>query len=125
MEFTDNEAFSGVNGGAYHCWIESCPQDEDDRELVDISFKHNSAFAKSHKIVWRKKPSGYLWGTFSDLVIDTEINDLPPIFPEGKVWYRETPEGLEWMNKHVVSHMDQYVKITAFVLNKLKMTSVK
>jgi len=125
MNFTEAQVFDREGDGAYHCWIESCPQDGYEKEIVDISFIHNSAFAKSQNIVWRKKPSTYLWGNFADLVIDADPDNLPPSFPEGKMWVREMPEGMEWLNRRVAEHMEHYAAFTALALKKLQNDSVR
>lgn len=118
--FADNSAFARGCGGAYHSWIESCPPDAGDRELVDIPFIHNKAIAKSQKIAWQRNDSGYLWGRFNDHVIDAELYNLPRVFPDATLWIRETPEGMSWLNKRIVSHMTQYVNLTAAVLRNLR-----
>jgi hypothetical protein len=109
MNFTDDSAFYNEGDGAYHCWIESCHHDGCGKELIDISFLHKEAFAKSQNIVWRKMPAFYLWGSTADLVIDAELNNLPSIFPEGKIWLRETQNGIEWMSRRVEDLMEHYV----------------
>jgi hypothetical protein len=120
MRLTDNQAFAGSAGGAYHCWIESCASAPGPRELVDISFMHNSAYAKTHHIAWRKKSSSYQWGRFDELVLEGELDTLPRRFPTGKVWLRETPEGTEWMARQVAEHIEEYLKITVLALKKLR-----
>jgi len=120
LKLLDDKAFSCSKGGAYHCWIESVSQDGADKEIIDIGFKNNRLYAKKHKIPWLKKDSSYLWGKYREVVIDAELKDLPPIFPEGKLWLRETPEGAAWMNQHLDAHINEYAKITAHVLRTIK-----
>ena len=123
IKLLDNKAFFSGNGGAYHCWIESQPQDINDKELIDIPFKHNKTYANQHKIIWQKKNSNHLWGKFNKHVIDTDINSIPSMFPEGKIWLRETFEGHEWMSRQVKDHLDDYSKITSLSLKVLKVNS--
>jgi hypothetical protein len=119
IKLLDNNAFSSGKGGAYHCWIESS-HDGAAKELIDIIFKHNRAYARKHKLVWRKKNSTYLWGSFNSLVVNAELDALPKNFSEGQIWVRETLEGTEWMCRHLESYTNPYVEITALALKKLK-----
>jgi hypothetical protein len=121
IKMIDNHAFSSANGGAFHSWIESQPKDAGiKKELIDIPFKHNSAYARYHNLVWKKKDSSYLWGDFDKLVINAGLNDLPENFPEGKIWLQETPEGQDWMYRQVSDHLDEYCKITTLSLKLIK-----
>lgn len=123
MRFTDDHAFFKDGGGAYHCWIESCAPGGCDKEIIDISSMHKEAFAKSHNMTWRKTPPGYVWGRARDLVIDAELHNLPPAFPDGKIWLRETRNGIEWLNRRVAAHVEYYVTSTASALKKVKRES--
>jgi len=121
IKLLDNRAFSSDDGGAYHCWIESQPNDAvNNKELIDIPFKHNSAYARYHNLVWKKKDSDYLWGDFDQLVINTGLDALPESFPDGKIWLQETPEGQDWMCRQVSEHLDEYCKITTLSLKLIK-----
>ena len=120
LDFTETDAFARDIGGAYHCWIESCADDPAHaRELVDIAFLHNGAYARAHGLSWRHEEARYLWGAFDDLVIDAELADLPRTFPPGRVWFRETPEGAEWLVRHLRGHMQEYVTLTGLALKIL------
>jgi hypothetical protein len=123
INFTDDLAFFKEGGGAFHCWIESSTQDRCDKEIIDFSFMHKEKFAAIHNMAWRKMPSNYLWGLATDLVIDAELNNLPPKFPDGKVWLRETQNGIGWMNQRIAAHVEYYVSATALALKKIKQES--
>jgi hypothetical protein len=119
LKLLDNDAFSRNQGGAYHCWIESMGSDSNDRELIDLTFQHNRDYAKKHKLIWRKKSSGYLWGKRHDIVIESALADLPKQFPDGKFWVQETAEGARWIDTQLSAHMDEYVKLTTFAMKHL------
>ena len=118
MKLLENEAFSRSAGGSYHCWIESCPNEGEDKELIDIAFKHNAAYANTHGLNWQQKDSNYLWGPYRDLVLDAELEALPTAFPEGKIWLKETPEGSAWIRSHIAKHENAYVELTSRALRQ-------
>lgn len=72
---------------------------------------------------WLKGDVDFLWGGYRDIVIDAELDALPPNFPDGKVWLRETPQGQDWMNRHLATHMGEYIKITSVALKQLKLAT--
>ena len=117
MRLVDNDSFSRPIGGAYHCWIESCPYDDESKELLDIPYKHNETYAKAIGMQWKHASSNYLWGNFKDFVLDGELHELPNIFPSGKLWLKETPEGARWISAHLAEHEKIYTKLTALALN--------
>ena len=120
LKFTDKEAFiSDEKRGSYHCWIESCPPDVADKELVDITFKHNKAYAKKRHIKWQKKASSYLWGKYCDHVVEADLNFLPSEFPEDRLWLLETTEGSEWLVRRMSAQMLEYAYLTSMVLKRL------
>jgi len=123
IKLIDNNAFSRIEGGAYHCWIESVGTHAADaeKELVDITYQHNNDYAKQHRMIWRKQAPSYLWGRFGDLVVETELDALPTAIPEGKIWLRETAAGSDWMSRHVAGHADEYLKLTTIALKELKL----
>lgn len=127
LRFLDNEAFArfaqneslALSGGpgSYHTWIESCPSSSLDRELIDIPFKHNKIFAESNGLVAGFEATTYLWGIYTDLVVDAELGKMPAVFPPGKsIWLKETAEGSDWIYRHIGVFESPYVKLTALAL---------
>ncbi len=116
MRLTENDAFAGAIGGAYHCWIESAPPNDPDKELVDIIFKHNEAYAKTQGMSWRHKNSDYLWGPYRELVVADEADLLHRDLPAGRLWLQETPEGANWILRHLADHVSVYVELTALAI---------
>lgn len=119
LEMLDNAAFGRERGGAFHCWIESANLVE--TELIDFTFRHNAVYAATQGIKWRNKGKAYLWGLKSDLLLDADQSELPKIFPDGKVWFRETGEGAAFIKNHVAEHMNEHIKITGHALKRLSL----
>lgn len=121
IRLTDNRAFSNELGGAYHCWIESMDDLPEQRELVDLTFRHNIIYAAKNNIQWRKKHTpDFLWGLRDKIVINTDLESLPPSFASGQIWLCETKEGVEWIMDHLADNMSAYVALTAATLRLLK-----
>lgn len=118
MKLLENKAFSTSGGGSYHCWIESCPSQDANKELIDIIFKHNETYANTHGLNWQQKDSSYLWGAYRDLVLDSELEALPTAFLDRKIWLKETSEGSSWIKRHIAEHENAYVELTSMVLRR-------
>mgnify|MGYP001332592023 CR=1 FL=1 len=117
FKLIDNWAFYGDIGGAYHCWIESGTNSLLEKELIDFTYKHNPDYARKNGMIWRKKKTpDYLWGLYKELVIAGNHEALPQTFPHGKVWFRETLAGSNWLSKHVEQYSEEYVRMTSIAL---------
>lgn len=121
LQLLDNNAFANPAGGAFHCWIESADPAFMEKEVVDLTFRHNHEYALKNGTPWRRaQPPAYLWGPESKVVIDAPLNAIPASFPEGMVWLRETDEGWSWMTRHLAENMNAYVTLTAEALKLLQ-----
>ncbi len=121
IRLLDNDAFANPAGGAFHCWIESADESFAEKEVVDLTFRHNHEYAQKNGMRWRRQmPPEYLWGPYSRVVIPAELHNMPPSFAQGKVWLRETDEGWDWMTRHVAENMNAYVTLTAEALKLLQ-----
>lgn len=121
MTMADNNAFSNPAGGAYHCWIESADDLIAEREVVDLTFRHNHVYAEKNGFQWRKEvPPDYLWGPRSKIVVEADIGAIPTAFPDGMVWLCETDEGWQWMTRQLLEHQNAFVALTAEALKLLQ-----
>lgn len=117
MRMMDNSAFNRPAGGAYHCWIESADDLIAEREVVDLTFRHNHSYAEKNGYGWRRElPPDFLWGPHSSIVLRARPDALPDAFPEGMVWLHETDEGWQWMTQQLLAHQNAYVALTAEAL---------
>ncbi|CAN7280117.1 MULTISPECIES: hypothetical protein [Duganella] len=121
MRMMDNDAFSNPAGGAYHCWIESADDLVGEREVVDLTFRHNHTYAEKNGYGWhREPPPDYLWGPQSRIVVKAPLAAIPDGFPDGMVWLCETEEGWQWMTRQLMEHQNAFVALTAEALKLLK-----
>ena len=121
IRLLDNAAFANPAGGAFHCWIESAEVVIREKEVVDLTFRHNKDYAAKNGFAWRRPdPPEFLWGPWSRVVIRADLARLPPSFAEGKVWLHETDEGWDWMTHHLAENMNAYVTLTAEALKELQ-----
>lgn len=121
IELLDNEAFANPAGGAFHCWIESADPSFLEREVVDLTFRHNHEYAHKNGLTWqRAHPPAYLWGPYSKVVVAAGLENLPAAFAEGQVWLRETNEGWDWITRHMAENLNAYVRLTAEALQDLQ-----
>jgi hypothetical protein len=121
IELLDNDAFANPAGGAFHCWIESADPAMQEREVVDLTFRHNHEYAVKNGMPWRRAhPPDYLWGPYSKVVVNAPLDAMPESFPDGQVWLFETDAGWDWMTNHLADHMNAYVQLTAEALKELK-----
>ena len=121
IRLTDNAAFANPAGGAFHCWIESADPSIVEKEVVDLTFRHNHEYAVKNGIEWqRPTPPDYLWGPYRDIVVKAETDAMPPAFEEGQVWLRETDEGWDWITRHLAENMNAYVALTSEALKELQ-----
>ncbi len=121
IELLDNDAFANPAGGAFHCWIESADPSFVEKEVVDLTFRHNHEYAANNGMPWRRAlPPDYLWGPASKVVVDAPLEAMPTEFPEGMVWLFETDEGWNWMTRHLAENMNAYVTLTAEALKELQ-----
>lgn len=121
MRMADNAAFANPAGGAYHCWIESVDDRVAQREVVDLTFRHNHTYAEQNGFQWQRElPPDFLWGRQSDIVVPAELHTLPDSFPDGMVWLYETPEGWQWMTRQLATHQNAFVALTAEALRLLQ-----
>jgi hypothetical protein len=119
IKMLDNTAFLRGEGGAFHCWIES--QEHSPSELIDFTFKHNRQFAKDNGLKWsKKKTKKYLWGPKEDICHALPNRTVPKRLPNGKVWYKETSEGHEWLRKNLSKNYLLYAQMTSAVLQHLQ-----
>lgn len=117
MLMTDETALARPEGGAYHCWIESVDDPDQDRIVVDLTFRHNRLFAEENGFTWTAQhPPDFLWGRRCDLVLPGDLASLRSPFPEGKVWYRESLMGEAWMIAQLSNHQNALVQLTAETL---------
>lgn len=121
IRLLDNAAFANPAGGAFHCWIESADPSFLEKEVVDLTFRHNHEYAVKNGMGWnRPHPPDYLWGPYSKVVVQHALDALPPGFDEGQVWLRETNEGWDWITRHMAENMNAYVRLTAEALQELE-----
>jgi hypothetical protein len=121
IELLDNDAFGNPAGGAFHCWIESADPSFLEREVVDLTFRHNHEYAVKNGMAWtRAHPPEYLWGPYSKVVVAAGLENMPASFDEGQVWLRETNEGWDWITRHMAENMNAYVRLTAEALQELQ-----
>lgn len=121
IELLDNDAFANPAGGAFHCWIESADPSMQEREVVDLTFRHNHEYAVKNGLAWRRAhPPDYLWGPYSKVVVKAPLDAIPAAFPDGQVWLCETDAGWEWMTRHLAENMNAYVVLTAEALKHLQ-----
>ena len=121
IRLTDNTAFANPAGGAFHCWIESADPAIVEREVVDLTFRHNREYALKNGIEWqREAPPDYLWGPYRKVVVKGEPERLPAAFAQGQIWLHETDEGWDWMTRHMAEHINAYVALSAEALQELK-----
>ncbi|SHN42895.1 hypothetical protein SAMN05192549_11585 [Duganella sacchari] len=114
MCMMDNAAFTNPAGGAYHCWIESADDLIAEREVVDLTFRHNHEYAEKNGFGWhRELPPDYLWGPQSSIVVKAPPQAIPKSFPDGMVWLCETDEGWAWMMRQLAMHQNAFVALTA------------
>ncbi len=120
IRLLDDDAFDHPAGGAFHCWIESADPAFLEKEVVDLTFRHNHEYAGKNGMAWKRRaPPAYLWGPASKVVVAQELDALPASFEEGKVWLRETDKGWRWMTRHMADNMNAYVRLTAAALKEL------
>ena len=113
----DESAFTNLEGGAYHCWIESVDHAPGKKELVDLTFGHNHIYARNNGLPWAgQKPPAYLWGDFDELAIGGALESLRPGFGKSRIWLRETDAGVRWMAGHLDANLNGYVALTASAL---------
>lgn len=121
MRMADNDAFSNPAGGAYHCWIESADDLIGEREVVDLTFRHNHTYAEKNGFGWQRElPPDYLWGPYSQVVVQAPLDAIPDAFPDGTVWLHETDEGWQWMTRQLAEHQNAFVLLTAEALKLLQ-----
>jgi hypothetical protein len=117
LELVDVEGFTRERGGTFHCWIESSGLGE--VELIDFTFRHNSAYARSLGLKWRAKKQTYLWGLKKDLLLTMDQSELPEKFPENKVWYRGCDEGTVFLRQYLINSTPELARLTMFALKSL------
>jgi hypothetical protein len=120
LALVNNTSFSNPVGGNYHCWILSCDAHPRNVELVDFTFRNNKAYADAHGMKWAKRYKSYLWGLEREVNLGGNPYPPPKFYEENQAWYRETPEGIAWMNCEVSANMDIYAKLTALALRYLR-----
>jgi hypothetical protein len=121
IRLLDDDAFDNPAGGAFHCWIESADPSFLEKEVVDLTFRHNHEYAVKNGMPWqRRAPPAYLWGPVSKVVVRAELDTMPASFDEGQVWLRETDKGWLWMTRHLAENMNAYVRLTAAALQELE-----
>jgi hypothetical protein len=121
LQLLDNEAFANPAGGAFHCWIESADVSFVEKDVVDLTFRHNHEYAAKNGTPWRRAlPPAFLWGPESKVVVHASLDAIPASFPEGMVWLCETDEGWSWMTRHLAENMNAYVVLTAEALKELQ-----
>ena len=117
MLMADNSAFSRSEGGAFHCWIESADGVNSEREVIDLTFRHNHTYAEKNGFQWTMAPPpAFLWGDYCDIVLEATLEHLPKNFPEGRIWLSETSAGRAWMTQHLFEHQNAFVALTAEAL---------
>lgn len=117
MRMMDNDAFAHPAGGSYHCWIESADDLIVEREVVDLTFRHNHTYAEKNGYGWQRElPPDFLWGPHSHIVVKAAPDAIPAAFPDGTVWLHETDEGWQWMTRQLVEHQNAFVALTAEAL---------
>lgn len=121
MTMLDNSAFSRPEGGSYHCWIESADDLVGEREVVDLTFRHNHLYAEQNGFGWQLPlPPDFLWGPHSEIVVQAPLQAIPRAFPEGRVWLQETDEGWQWMMHQLQEHQNAFVALTSEALKLLQ-----
>jgi hypothetical protein len=126
IRLLDNAAFNNAAGGAFHCWIESTEADPAQRELVDLTFRHNRVYAARNRIAWKKKNSpDFLWGLREKIVVKAAPDAIPNHFAARPIWLRETEEGANWITRHLAENLNAYVALTAETLRLLKKRAPK
>jgi hypothetical protein len=116
---TDKQAFANPSGGAYHCWIESEEVDDNERELVDLTFGNNRKFAQQCGVPWSgSPPPPFLWGKYKELALNCDLSQVQPGFGKMRVWVKETAAGNQWLASHVQQHESSYVYLTTQALKK-------
>ncbi len=116
---TDKQAFANPLGGAYHCWIESDEINDNERELVDLTFGNNRKFAQQCGVGWSgAAPPPYLWGKFKELALNCDLTHVQPGFGKSRIWVKETAAGKYWLTSHVQQHERSYVYLTTQALKK-------
>jgi hypothetical protein len=126
IRLMDNSAFDNAAGGAFHCWIESTDDAPTQREVVDLTFRHNKDYAAKNKIPWKKKNTpDFLWGRRDSIVVKADRNAIPDNFTSRPIWLHETTEGANWITRHLADNMDAYVTLTTMTLNLLKQRNPK
>ena len=116
----DNAAFSRLNGGSFHCWIQSSAADPAQIELIDYSYRNNEEYARKHGLPWNRARVNFLWGLHAGINVGGEPFPLPRAYEEGKAWYRETDEGFRWLLQRLHEHMDVYAKLTSLAIQNLR-----
>ncbi|MES2162188.1 MAG: hypothetical protein V4476_13605 [Pseudomonadota bacterium] len=117
MRMMDNDAFANPAGGAYHCWIESADDLIAEREVVDLTFRHNHTYAIKNGYGWQRElPPAFLWGPHSRIAVQAPPDAIPDAFPDGTVWLHETDEGWQWMTQQLLAHQNAFVALTAEAL---------
>ncbi|MYM21542.1 hypothetical protein GTP46_02635 [Duganella sp. FT135W] len=117
MRMMDNTAFANPAGGAYHCWIESADDVVGEREVVDLTFRHNHTYAEKNGFGWQRElPPDFLWGPQSRIVVKAPLAAIPDRFPDGMVWLCETDEGWAWMMDQLATHQNAFVALTTQAL---------
>ncbi len=121
IELLDNDAFAKPEGGAFHCWIESADPSFLEKEVVDLTFRHNHEYAERNGHAWRRPlPPPYLWGKASEVMVNAPLEKMPTHFAEGQVWLYETDAGWDWMTNHVAQNINAYVTLTSEVLKDIQ-----
>ncbi len=121
IRLTDNAAFANPAGGAFHCWIESVDDGISQKQVVDLTFRHNHLYALKNGMQWlRPPPPEFLWGPQREIVLSASLDRLPDSFPDGMVWLHETDEGWDWITAHVAENMNAYVQLTAEALKVIQ-----
>ncbi|MBV8045834.1 MAG: hypothetical protein JO171_01670 [Paludibacterium sp.] len=119
MRMADNSAFARPEGGAYHCWIESVDGPAAERQLVDLTFRHNHIYAEQNGHPWhRAAPPDFLWALKRDAVFECALAELPANFPDGQMWLAETEEGAAWLQRQLAEHQNALVVLTAEALSR-------
>ncbi len=119
MLMADDTAFARSEGGAFHCWIESVGDALAQRQIIDLTFRHNHTYAEENGFHWAlAPPPAFLWGPQSDIVFNATLTTLPTNFPEGQVWLSETEAGTAWMTQQLSEHQNAFVTLTAEALTR-------
>lgn len=112
----EDRAFDTLQGGAYHCWIES--QGPQPRQLVDLTFGHNHIYARANGYAWHgDTPPAYLWGDYDRLVLGGRLEALQSGFGQHRIWLLESAAGARWIERHIAENAQAYVQLTADALS--------